>query len=166
MIKKICIIIMCITSIFIISACGGNEEQKSQDEFGDEDITEYSSDMILNDKGNLTLEELKTTLFESNAIELKSINNDTLGVINDRNSIASLVNRILSYEIVDTYVEEQTQNVIGPINIYFDDGTALYGLVKEGYIYIDGYYFLMSRSERNYVVNYLSNKVKDIHTSE
>ena len=166
MIKKICIVLMCVVSIFIISGCGNNNNINSLEETDDDNINEIALDSIANEKGSTTLEELVTLLLEANAIELKNINNETLGVINDRNKITQFVNRISEYEIKDDYTERTSQNVIGPINIYFNDGTAIYGLMKENYIYIDGYYFLVNRNERNYIVSYFGSNIQEIFTSQ
>ena len=166
MIKKICIALICFVSIFIISGCGNNNNINSLEETNDENINEIVLDSIANEKGSISLEGLLALLLEANAIELKNINNETLGVINDRNKIAQFVNRISEYEIKDDYTERTSQNVIGPINIHFNDGTAIYGLMKENYIYIDGYYFLLNRNERNFIVSYFGSNIQEIFTSQ
>lgn len=166
MIKKTCIVLICFISIFIISSCGNNNNINSLDETNDENINENVLDSIANEKESISLEGLLALLLEANAIELKNINNETLGVINDRNKITQFVNRIFEYEIKDDYTERTSQNVIGPINIYFNDGTAIYGLMKENYMYIDGYYFLVNRNERNYIISYFGNNIQEIFTSQ
>lgn len=165
MIKKTCLIFLCIFSIFYISACGSKESSNPSEDNVNED-SEMAREISLNEKESLTIDSLISRLLEARAIELKDINNESLGVISDKDNIVQFISRIAEYEIVDRYIEPQPQNVIGPVNIYFNDGTVIYGLMKEGYIYLDGYYFIMGRNERNYIVSLFGRSIQEIFASQ
>lgn len=152
---------MCIITIFSISACGRNNLEP--DEVDDEDISES---IFSTENSRMSLEEFKLKLLESISIELKNTNNDTIGVINNRNNITVFITRILEYDIEENHTELENQNVIGPINIYFGDGTAIYGLMKDGYIYIDGYYFIINQPEKNFILNYFEKNIQEIFSAE
>lgn len=159
MLKKISAILMCILFILVIGACGSNN---SSDSLVIEEDHDEISNNIITDFEIQTLEDFIQRLSESTSIELKNVNNEVVGTISNRSDITQFIDRISEYEIKDDYIEENSQDVIGPLNVYFGDGTAIYGLMKEEYIYIDGYYFLLNRSEKNYIVNHFSRKTREI----
>ncbi len=98
----------------------------------------------------LTLEELKEVLMDSVGIELKDTDNQAVGMLKDRELILQFVEALFSYHHQEQYPDDSNENkVMGPLNFYGSQGNEIYGLIKEDYIYIEGYYFLIEEGTLN-----------------
>ncbi|WP_459761676.1 hypothetical protein [Alkaliphilus crotonatoxidans] len=130
--------------LIFITGCQGSgkndlEEENNQDNPPIEMNQENSQ--------KATMEELKEILMESVGIELKDTDNQAVGMLQERQDIMSFVDTLFSFPHQEEYPDDTLQNeVIGPLYFYRSQGDDIYGLVKEKYIYIEGYYFLIEEN--------------------
>ncbi|SCX90297.1 hypothetical protein [Alkaliphilus peptidifermentans] len=141
----VCFLIMAL----FITGCGRGEKFDSSLNDDEAIDLEEAIDVKEDDTRLFSFEELKDKLLEATLIELKDTDNQTIGAISDRDDIIELVETLFGYPWQDKFPEEnQAYSVIGPINFYFDDKDNIFGLVKENYIYIEGYYFLPNKTQQ------------------
>ncbi len=135
-----------LTSIGLLSC---NNKSIAEEGAGDQeenpiDLTEVQS---IGDTG-YDIEELKSKLLEAQAIELKGIEGEPIGALQNREIIIAWVEALFNYPIQEAYPEVDLEiEVVGPLNFYFSGDEDIYGLVKADYIYIEGYYFLITSQQ-------------------
>jgi len=101
-----------------------------------------------NHSEKMNLEDLKEKLLGSVGVELKNTDNQAIGLLKEREEIFNFVEELFQHPQQEKFPNDSKGNtVIGPINFYFSDDEDLYGIVKDSYIYIEGYYFLMSQED-------------------
>jgi hypothetical protein len=94
------------------------------------------------------LDGLKERLMGAQSIELKDAEGVPIGALQSRDAIIAWVEHLFNYPIQENYSEAITENkVVGPLNFYFSGDEDIYGLVKEDYVHVEGYYFLITRQQ-------------------
>ncbi|AOY77448.1 hypothetical protein [Clostridium formicaceticum] len=99
-------------------------------------------------------DELKERLLESAAIELKDVDNHTIGMLREKEKIANFVEGLFTYKVEEDYTTNKQGQVVGPINFYFADNEDIYGLMNNEYIYIEGYYFFINNKKSQELQNF------------
>ncbi|KAB3538622.1 hypothetical protein F8154_01645 [Alkaliphilus pronyensis] len=151
-----CVAILAFSSL----GCDSNTEYDSSLEEGEALDFEEVQENIEEINRGYTYEELKERLYEAVLIELKDTENQTIGAVAEREDVIQLVDTIFSYRWQESYPEEnQDYFVIGPLNFYFNDGESIFGLAKENYIFIEGFYFLLDRDQKETLKKTFQEKV-------
>ncbi len=133
----------------VIALLGCNNKSIAEEGQGDqkENIVDLTEVRSIGDTG-YDIEELKSKLLEAQAIELKGIEGEPIGALQNRETIINWVEALFNYPIQEAYPEANLEiEVIGPLNFYFSGDEDIYGLVKKDYIYIEGYYFLITNQQ-------------------
>ena len=149
------VLIIIISSVFIMVACTSVE--KNQSSILEEDVN--LTDSVINEEVEsreiLTLEELKALLETSSSIEVKDTNNQTLGKISTGAKLNKVISDIFAHKVVKDYEYSSDENLIGIINFYPSDNDAIYGLIKEKFIYIEGHYFISKNNSIKNLIDYI-----------
>ncbi|ABR49067.1 hypothetical protein Amet_2917 [Alkaliphilus metalliredigens QYMF] len=127
-------------------------EQVEQEEFlgveEDLSIQEGLEDQVVVPYDLSTPEGLQQQLLEARAIEMRTIDNETVGMLQEMEEVTDFIERIFEITIRKEFdVEFDEGSVIGPINFYFDTHEDIFALLKENILYIEGYYFLVTPKE-------------------
>lgn len=110
----------------------------------DETMEDINYAIIVDTNQFLDSEQLKERLLTAVAIELKNTENQTMGMLQEAEKIASLIDNIYTYDVHKELPSNLQGQVVGPINFYFSDNEDIYGLMNNNYIYIEGYYFIIN----------------------
>lgn len=102
----------------------------------------------------LESDQLRERLLEATAIELKDTENNTIGMIQEREKIINLVDSFFTYTIKEELETNQSSEIIGPINFYFTNSEDIYGLMNNEFIYLEGYYFVINNRIARELENY------------
>lgn len=139
--------VLLITAIIMLSLIGCSTERvpDTNDNADTNDTIEDINYSIIVDTNQFSdSEQLKERLMMAVAIELKNTENQTMGMLQEREKISNLVDSFFTYKIEKELTANQQSQVIGPINFYFSDSEDIYGLMNNNYIYIEGYYFVIN----------------------
>ena len=144
------ILILTISSLVLLSLLGCNDktivEKNEGSQLGNPkiELTETQS----NSDVGYDIEGLMERLLEAQTIELKGIEGDPIGALQNREVILNWVENLFNCPIQEAYPESNQEiEVVGPLNFYFTGDEDIYGLVKKDYIYIEGYYFLITNQQ-------------------
>lgn len=153
-IKNTLIILLIISiSLNIVVGCSSKENNNS---LVDEDINLTGS--IINEESQeeegLTLVELKNLLETSANIEVKNIDNQTIGKISTGENINKIITDIFTLDALDSYNYSSNEEVIATISFSFSSNEPIYGLIKDDFIYIEGYYFISKNNNIQKIVSY------------
>ncbi|MCC5912532.1 MAG: hypothetical protein JJT76_19105 [Clostridiaceae bacterium] len=141
---KTTVTMMVILAIMLLMmGCSPNEIADAGDEEEIDIEIEGDIDYIDREVSPPVSKDLREQLLGASSIELKDTQNRTIGMLQDREEIASFINQIFEYDREEEYVVDQQVRVIGPMNFYFADDEAIFGLMNEAYIYVEGNYFLL-----------------------
>jgi len=155
------IIILIISIIFVIGGCARKQDENNS--LIEEDIV--LTDSITNEEvltqDALTLVELKNLLETSNSIEIKDTDNQIIGKINTGEKINKAIEDIFKHTAVDDYKFSSDENVIAIINFYPSGSEPIYGLIKEKFIYIEGYYFPSKNNSIQKIVEYFRTNTEE-----
>jgi len=155
------ILILLISIIFVIGGCttkqGDNIGLKEEDMILTDSMT--NEEVPIQDA--LTLVELKSLLETSNSIEIKNTDNQTIGRINTGEKINKAVDDIFKHIAVDDYKYSSDENVIAIINFYPSGSEPIYGLIKEKFMYIEGYYFTSKNNSIQKIIDYFEINTED-----
>lgn len=138
--------------ILLLIGCTTKDENNMLTE-EDVNLTDSITNEGTSSQDGLTLVELRTLLEASNSIEVKNTDNQIIGKINTGEKINKILEDIFNYTAVDDY-EYSSNNVIATISFYPSGKEPIYGLIKERFIYIEGYYFVSKNSEIQKIVDY------------
>jgi len=147
---KRCILILAFSSLLLLILLGCKDKVIVDKDEGGQlgnpimELTETQSagDVVYD------IEGLKERLLEAQAIELKGLEGDPIGALQNRELIINWVENLFNYPIQEAYPESNQEiEVVGPLNFYFTGDEDIYGLVKKDYIYIEGYYFLITNQQ-------------------
>ncbi|AKL95645.1 hypothetical protein CACET_c21990 [Clostridium aceticum] len=140
---------MLILIMMILSLIGCSTHQpKDPDAYGD--LIDNDEDIYYRaiEANHFTeSQQLKERLLESVAIELKDVENHTIGMLREEEKIASFVENLFTYKVEEDYASNKQGQVVGPINFYFGDNEDIFGLMNNEYIYIEGYYFFITNTK-------------------
>lgn len=153
--------VLLIGVLLLVGLLGCNDKTIVKEEDGQPlpNSTELTETQSVSDV-RYDLDTLKERLMGSQAIELKGTEGEPIGALQDRDVILNWVENLFSYPIQDNYPEENTENeVVGPLNFYFSGDEDIYGLVKEDYIHVEGYYFLINKTQLENIKNQFKNNV-------
>lgn len=139
---------MYILVFFTLVGCMQNKNVNSDNDdvvYESENESEAIDESPADVEAIMNKEELEDKLLQAYAIELKDIENRTIGMLKEGELITDFVRQLCAYPVKGTYVDysEGDNEVVGPINFYFSGEDSIYGLVKENYIYIEGHYFII-----------------------
>ncbi|MBM7614622.1 hypothetical protein [Alkaliphilus hydrothermalis] len=156
--KYVIPLIISLTFILLIVGC-------TRDEIGDQTTIDEDQNMLApsrqeNKLEKINLEDLEEKLLGSVGIELKNTDNQAIGLLKEREHIVSFIEELFQYPQQEKLPNDSSKDaVIGPINFYFNEEEGIYGIVKNGYIYIEGYYFLMSDRDAAKIENLFSKSI-------
>ncbi len=140
MIKKVVLLLMAIS--IILTGCITDKVLDPEDDTDIGEIVESTDyDLVVEMSNYSNSDELKEKLLMATGVELKNIDNQSIGILEEKEDIENLVGTIFTYNVSDELKGSQNGQPIGPINFYFSDSVDIYGLVNSQYIYIEGYYF-------------------------
>lgn len=157
--KKIALLAIGLIFIFMIAGCSRNEEMIDQISGNDhqEVLDPKDDDNYLE---QLTPEELKDILLETVGIELRNTENQAIGLLKERDAILEFIEELFTYPKQEKLPGDSSEDsVVGPIHFYFNNNEDLYGLVKDDFIYLEGYYFLLTGNNGERVVNLFKNNI-------
>lgn len=145
-----------IISIILTTIVGCSAKQDNNNSLVEEDInlTDSTIDVEVQNQDILTLLELKNLLETSSTIEVKNIDNQIIGKISTGEKINKVITDIFAHNAIDDYQYSSDENVIAIINFYPSGNEPIYGLVKEKFIYIEGYYFTTKNNSIKKIIEY------------
>lgn len=150
------LIILLILSISLNIVVGCSSKENNNHSSIDEDINLTGS--IINEEPQeeegLTLVELKNLLETSSGIEVKNIDNQIIGKISTGENINKIVTDIFALDALDSYNYSPNEEVIATISFLFSSNEPIYGLIKDEFIYIEGFYFVSKNNSVEKIVNY------------
>lgn len=151
--RKILLIILFISTLFFVQGCGDKDNNKnpSQNNSG---IVDFVGDEESEEKTNITLMDLKELLDRSDMVEVKNLENQIIGQIVEDKDIDNVIKSIFSYNAVNKYEDFSKEEVVATINFFPYGERPIYGLIKEKFIYIEGYYFIAKDSGVQDIIHY------------
>lgn len=108
-----------------------------------------------------SIEDLRELLGKSSIIEVKDIDNQIIGKINSIEKINKAVEDIFLLDITDEYTYTSTGNIVGTINFYIQGSEPIYGLIKDKFVYIEGYYFVSKNNNVEKIVSFFENNTEE-----
>ena len=156
--KKYFILLLGILVIFSIFGCRDKFMVEQEDVEDHTNPTELTETQSLGD-GSYDLEELKERLLEAQTIELKGIEGEPIGALQNREVVLNWVENLFNYPIQENYPENSANEVVGPLNFYFSGEDDIYGIVKKDYINVEGYYFLITNKQLESIQNLFKSNV-------
>ncbi len=163
--KRIVGMIIVLIFILLMGGCKGNKiiDQTTKDQ-EQENLTTTNPKRQYK---KITLDQLEEKLMESIGIELKSTENNAIGYLEKREEIIRFVEDLFEYPKQEEFPNDSLANeVVGPLNFYFSNDDDIYGLVKNNYIYIEGYYFLITDSQVKTIETLFKNRMLETPVSE
>lgn len=154
--KTLYILIILLGISFIFVGCTSEREPENSLVDDNTNLTGSLLNETEENKDELTLMDLKTILESSNMIEVKDINGQIVGKIMEGKKINQIVEDIYEFKADTDHQYSSEENVIATINFYPSNYDAIYGLIKEKFIYIEGYYFTSKNSDIKKVIDYFS----------
>lgn len=150
------IIISLIISMTLSMSLGCSSEKENNHSLVGEDTSladSFMNEEMQKEEG-LTLVALKNLLETSTSIEVKNIDNQTIGKISTGENINEVVGDIFDYQAMDSYNYSPNEDVIATISFSFASNEPIYGLIKDKFIYIEGYYFVSENNKIQQIINY------------
>lgn len=140
--KNILTVILLTISLFFISGCASRQNNGGPSRDENLGIMDFVANEEFRKENKLTLADLRDLLESSNMVEVKNLENQLVGqLVNDEN-IMGAVEEIFSLRLEDSYKDFARERVIATINFFSHGDYPIYGLIKEKFIYIEGYYFI------------------------
>lgn len=151
--RAIIILMVLITVMLIGSACRSIQDEDSiYSKEGDSINSSVNEDAELEEI--LTLNELKNILKTSRSIEAKDINNQTIGILNTGKNINQIITDIFYHNVVEDYEYTSDEELVAIISFYPLSGDPIYALMKERFLYIEGYYFTSETDSIQSIIEY------------
>lgn len=145
-----------IISVIVIMVTGCTTKQGDNNLLKEEDIS--LADSIINEEmqrqDSFTLIELRDLLEKSTSIEVKNLDNQIIGKINTKEKINKVVEDIFSHSTIDNYEHSSDENLVATVSFYPPSSEPIYGLIKDEFIYIEGYYFTSKNKSIQKIVDY------------
>jgi len=138
----------------IIVGCKAREGDNRSQVVDDIVLTDSITNEEMQTQEGLTLVELKDLLETSNSIEVKNTDNQVIGKINTGEKINKVVDDIFKHTAVDDYEYSSGEDVVAIINFYPSGNEPIYGLIKEKFLYIEGYYFTSRNNSISKIIDY------------
>lgn len=142
-------------ALVLMSGCISNKDKVYIEE--DNNFIDSSVNEEAQAEEPLTLNELKDLLETSKSIEVKDIDNQIIGTLNTGKNINEVISDIFYHNVVEDYEYSSDENVIAIISFHIPSADPIYGLIKEKFIYIEGYYFPAQNNSIKNIVNYFIN---------
>ncbi len=148
------ILIIVIITTLMVMGCTSKQEDNSSVIEENANSQDSIANIEVEAQDPLTLSELKNLLETSTRIEVKNIDNHIIGIVNTGEKINKAISNIFAYDAVDNYEYSPKEDVIAIISFYPLSNEPIYGLVKDKFIYIDGYYFTTKSSSMQDIIDY------------
>lgn len=153
---RLFVILVIITIVLVLmSGCTSNKDSDYIEE--DNNLIDSSVNEEAETEEPLTLNELKDLLETSKSIEVKDTDNQVIGTLNTGKNINQVIADIFYHNAVEDYEYSSDENVIAIISFHISSADPIYGLIKENFIYIEGYYFPAQNNSIKNIVNYFIN---------
>ncbi|WP_198006341.1 hypothetical protein [Alkaliphilus oremlandii] len=154
--KALCILIILASIPFIFAGCTSGREPENSIMDDNTNLTGSLLNKNEKNRDELTLVELKNILESSNMIEVKDINGQIIGKVMEGKKINQIVENIYEFKADTDHQYSSEENVLATINFYPSNHEAIYGLIKEKFIYIEGYYFTSKNSDIKKIIDYFN----------
>ncbi|GEM_PF-3593087 len=156
LIRNHLLVLIIIISVIVIMMTGCTGKQGDNNSLKEEDIG--LADSIINEgmqkRDSFTLIQLRDLLDKSTSIEVKNLDNQIIGKISTREKINKVVEDIFGHNAINNYEHSSEENLIATVSFYPVSSEPIYGLIKDKFIYIEGYYFTSKNNSIQKIVDY------------
>ncbi|QUH20993.1 hypothetical protein [Alkaliphilus sp. B6464] len=163
LIRNHLLVLIIIISVIVIMMTGCTEKQGDNNSLEEEDVG--LADSIVNGemqkRDSFTLTQLRDLLDKSTSIEVKNLDNQIIGKISTGEKINKVVEDIFAHSAIDNYEHSSAENLVATVNFYPASSEPIYGLIKDKFIYIEGYYFTSKNNSIQKIVDYFETNTEE-----